>query len=105
MIKQIGDRWDSEKLARACLLPHEVGGKFETFSTALTAAFDPQDAIELFFVERAIWLSWRLRRVLKIETSLFRWHRDRLYLIDEQNFRANPNGVQRPKHIQLYPRY
>jgi hypothetical protein len=45
---------------------------FQAFQTKLVAALQPQGAVELHLAERVALCAWRLRRVDRIETGLFR---------------------------------
>lgn len=88
---------------RAWLLPHESWRDFNAFWRRMVTAFDPKDAIDGQVVERAIGLLWRLRRVPEIEAWLYRWHRDRLKVMDDEHFKAQRPGMMRPDGIQFYP--
>jgi hypothetical protein len=58
--------------ARQVTLFDERAEDFEAFHAELLGPLAPQGTVELALAERAVLCAWRLRRVYRIETGLFR---------------------------------
>jgi hypothetical protein len=58
--------------AQQVTLFDERAEDFEAFHAELLGALAPQGTVELALAERAVLCAWRLRRVYRIETGLFR---------------------------------
>ena len=56
------------------LFPGEDLEEYKTLSASIAAAENPQDAIDEIFVEEVVNCVWRLRRVPRIEASVFFHH-------------------------------
>jgi len=56
--------------ARAVVLPEEQE-EFDQFAAAMRYEWDPQSPLEQFYLERVIHCCWRLKRVTRMETSVF----------------------------------
>ena len=59
--------------ATQTLLPGENSEEFFGIRSAMFSSLNPQGALENQLVERAVSLTWRLRRVPIFEDALFRW--------------------------------
>jgi hypothetical protein len=71
------------------------------FYRELFDAFEPETAVELQLVERAIGLMWCLRRVPGFEADLFKWSR-RILVAEDELWASQQNAV-RADNEPLYP--
>lgn len=83
--------------AAATLLPHEDPDPFLRFRKAWVKTYSPQTLPELYLIDRAISLAWRLRRLQAADTDLHCVHPERTpaqnlaraYCVDADNSSNN----------------
>ena len=62
-------------LSKKTLVPGEVETMLMALSSALYAAFQPADAVEELLVDDIVGLSWRIRRVGRLDSGILANHR------------------------------
>jgi len=87
------------------LLPGENSRLLESLRKSIVMAIKPRNAVEALLVERIIVNTWRLRRILRIEQSLFEGELRPLELLETLQGRQLENYVQSTHAHEVLSKY
>jgi hypothetical protein len=93
-------------LSQQILLPDEDEASLVQLSEQLHSWLQPVGELESLLVERIVTAAWRLRRVLAVETSIYKWERSNSYTEEEYGlgmaFIRDANGANAFSKLSRY---